>query len=331
MRLEELKITYICRYVPGVNEILKSIHNGLEELGCTVQELNLTGKIPLLHNPYRHQGGNGPVYVRLNKLFSLIRDFQPDLILFGGGGLTFSAEDMAEIKQYCGIIGLTLSDPDVFPTVVNYASDYDFHTTNSMQALDMYREHQHDNIIFMPFAVDRRYFVPRDPVPQFQCDVAVIGHARPDRIALASRLTAEFDTLLYGKNWPDHTMGPVNGENWFRAAHSTTCLVNFPTTGAGYTNVKVGVFEATAAGKLLFTHYFDEMSRYFVYDKEIVGYRDEDDLIEKLRYYISHPAEADKVARAGQQRTRLEHTWEHRFADLFGKLDFDRFKGRKWA
>ncbi|MEC0090964.1 glycosyltransferase [Paenibacillus macquariensis] len=46
-----------------------------------------------------------------------------------------------------------------------------------------------------------------------------------------------------------------------------------------------------ATGRLLFTGYFDEMKRYFEYDREIIGYVDEDDLIIKLRYYLSHPEE----------------------------------------
>lgn len=324
------RITYICRYVPGVNEVLKGIHNGLLELGCEVQELNLTGKIPCLHNPYRRQGGHGPVYVKLHRVLPAIREFKPQLILFGGGGLTFSEEDMAVIKRHCGVIGMTLSDPDVFSTVSAYAGDYDFHTTNSLQAFEQYQKEGHDNIHFVPFAVDSRYFLPRDTAPQFRCDVAVIGHARPDRLQLAERLTRQFDTLLYGKGWPYRSLGPVSGENWFRAAYGAKCLVNFPTTGAGHTNVKIGVFEATATGRLLFTQYFEEMSRYFHYDAEIVGYRDEEDLVAKLSYYLAHPEEAEALAAAGRARTARDHTWRRRFAELFSCLDVDKLHGRKW-
>ncbi len=325
------RITYICRYVPGVNEVLKGIHNGLLELGCQVQELNLTGKIPCLYNPYRRQGGHGPVYVRLERVLPAIREFKPQLIVFGGGGLTFDENDMATIKQHCGVIGMTLSDPDVYPTVSSYAGMYDFHTTNSLQAFDQYVKEGHSNIHFMPFAVDNRYFTPRETAPQFRCEVAVIGHARPDRLPLAEKLTREFDTILYGKNWPYRSLGPVSGENWFRAAYGASCLVNFPTTGAGHTNVKIGVFEATAAGRLLFTQYFEEMSRYFQYDKEIIGYHDEEDLLTKLRYYLTHPAEASAVAAAGRARTARDHTWRRRFAELFASLNVQALEGRKWG
>lgn len=122
--------------------------------------------------------------------------------------------------------------------------------------------------------------------------------------------------MFHGRNWPWRTSGPVHGEDWFRAAYSARFLVNFPQTRAGYTNVKVGVFEAAATGRLVFTEYFDEMRRYFVYDKEIIGYRNADDLVAKIRYYLDHPQEAEQIARAAQLRCAKEHTWARRLSDL---------------
>jgi len=329
--LEQLRITYICRYVPGVSEILKSICNGLEELGATVQELNLTGKIHLLFNPQRHLGGNGPVYVRVERLFHEIEAFQPHVVIFCGGGLMLLPQEMERLKKHCLVMGMTLSDPDVLPTVAKYAADFDYHTTNSLLALQKYEEKGIHNTLFMPFAADLQYFEPKESHPKFACDVAVIGHMRPDRLSLANKLISEFDVMLHGNNWPSHSNGVVRGEDWFHAAYSTKCLINFPRTGAGHTNVKVGVFEAAATGRLLFTGYFDEMKRYFEYDREIIGYLDEDDLITKLRYYLSHPEEADQIATAARLRCLNNHTWSKRLADVFEQMNWELLESRSWS
>jgi spore maturation protein CgeB len=328
--LNELRVSYICRYVPGVSEILRSMLNGLKEIGCQVQFINLTGKPSYLYNPERRLGGHGPVYVRLSRIWRDLERFRPHAVIACAGGLTFESGELEQLKRHAAVIGITLSDPDVFPTVSEYSHRFDVHTTNALKALELYRERKHENIRLMPFAVDRSYFEPRDVSDRLRCDAAVIGHARMSRLALAARLAAEFDVRFYGKNWPHNAMGPVSGEAWLRAAYSTRCLINFPGTGAGHTNVKVGVFEAAATGRLLFTQYFDEMRRYFDYDTEIIGYRDEEELVSKLRYYIAHEEEAERIAKAGQRRCLRDHLWSKRFAELLGQMDWSALSGRRW-
>lgn len=316
-----LKVTFIGRYANGPTDIVRCIFLGLQELGHTVQEINVS-RTPgrLLYNPHKRVGGNGPVYVRHAVVGPMIEEFQPDVILLCAGGLTFD-EGMESLKRRAPVVGVTLSDPDVFPTVSPYAGKFTVHTTNSVAALERYRALGHTNTVLMPFAVDSRFFVPRRPVPELQADVAVIGHGRPDRYPVVKRLRAAFKTRVYGRNWPKAwSQGPVQGEDWFRAAYSVRFLVNFPRTAAGHTNVKVGVFEATATGRLLFTEYFDEMRRYFKYDTEIVGYRDADDLVAKVKYYLDHPDEAERIAEAGQLRCASDHTWARRLSTLFDAL-----------
>ncbi|HDR8111992.1 TPA: glycosyltransferase family 1 protein [Bacillus cereus] len=115
-------------------------------------------------------------------------------------------------------------------------------------------------------------------------------------------------------------MGVVRGEDWFKAAYSTKILVNFPRTVKGFTNIKVGILEAAATGKLLFTEYFDEMSNLFKYDQEIIGYYSKNDLIDKIRYYLNNPEKAKIIGQNAQNRCINEHTWEQRFSKLFSDL-----------
>src|SRR5690625_1418879 len=281
-----LKITFIGKYTEGATGVVRSIFMGLQELGHTIQEINVQQRRKNLRNDRPHRGGHGPNYIHLGKIRQELLAFQPELILLCAGGYTFTPQDMALLQKFCPVVGITLSDPDVFPTVSTYCHTFSYHTTNSIIAYERYRSHGLTNTILMPFGVDSRFFLPRPVDPQFRCDVAVIGHAHKQRFPLARRLVEEFDVRLHGRNWPWNTTGPVRGEDWFRAAYSARFLVNFPTTRAGYTNVKVGILEAVSTGRLLFTEHFSEMARYFEYDKEIVGYRDDDDLVRKIRFYL---------------------------------------------
>ncbi|MDP2872103.1 MAG: glycosyltransferase [Bacillota bacterium] len=316
-----MRVTFICRYTRELTGVVRSILMGLYELGCKAQEINVAGRPDLLDNPMGHRGGNGPVAVRLRRIEAELAAFGPDVIIFCAGGLTFCPKDMAQVKARYPVVGITLSDPDVFPTVSRYAGTFTMHTTNSPLALSWYRSEGIHNTVLLPFAVDSRFFVPWPVDARYRADVAVIGHAWPERLPIAERLVEEFTTRLYGNNWPWASSGPVHGDDWFRAAWSARCLVNFPRTRAGHINVKVGLFEATATGRLVCTEFFEEMGLYFAYGHEVVGYSGADDLVAKLRYYLSHPEEAERVARAGQLRCGTDHTWARRLSVLFTRLD----------
>jgi len=44
------------------------------------------------------------------------------------------------------------------------------------------------------------------------------------------------------------------------------------------------------------------------------------DLIEKCKYYLEHESERVAISKAGYERTLREHTYVHRFRELFQKL-----------
>jgi len=72
------------------------------------------------------------------------------------------------------------------------------------------------------------------------------------------------------------------------------------------------LFEATGVGTCLVTDWKKNIGDFFEPDKEIIVYRDENELVEKLRYFIDHEKERKQIAKAGQDRTLRDHTLEKR-------------------
>ncbi|MGY3718626.1 CgeB family protein [Sutcliffiella cohnii] len=322
MTNNRLKIVFIGRYTEGQTGIVRSIYMGLLENGYDVHEINISSRPNIVANPYQKYGGHGPVFIDWRFIKEEVETFKPDIILFCAGGLTFSKEVMEEVKKKCTVIGFTLSDPDVFSTVSRYAHLFDYHTTNSTKSYKLYKEQGHRNIHYLPFGVDSRFFQARVVDPKYSSDVSIIGHYRPTRLDIAKALLDEkFHVKIFGRDWPIRSEGPVHDDEWFKAMYSTKIIVNFPKTGAGYTNVKVGVFEAAATGRLIMTEYFDEMEDFFEYDKEIVGYRDKEDLIKKIYYFLENPAKARIIAQAGRRRCLQEHTWKKRLNSFLTSIE----------
>lgn len=79
-------------------------------------------------------------------------------------------------------------------------------------------------------------------------------------------------------------------------------------------------FEAPLSGALYLTGWMDELAEMFEPDKEVLVYRNQYEMLEKLRYYLTQPQEAERVRQAGRRRALSEHTYHHRFATLFQAL-----------
>jgi spore maturation protein CgeB len=76
-------------------------------------------------------------------------------------------------------------------------------------------------------------------------------------------------------------------------------------------------FEAPMCRALYFTGYMEELAEMFEPDREVIVYRDQYELLDKVRYYLDHPGEADKIREAGYKRALQDHTYQGRFNALF--------------
>ena len=79
-------------------------------------------------------------------------------------------------------------------------------------------------------------------------------------------------------------------------------------------------FEIPQIGRLQVCTRADDLESYFEFGKEIVVAESVQDLIEKLRYYLQHGEEREKIAMAGRQRMLKEHQWRHRFEAIFKEI-----------
>lgn len=85
-------------------------------------------------------------------------------------------------------------------------------------------------------------------------------------------------------------------------------------------HLRLREFEAPMSGALYLTEEQPELAEYFEPGSEVLTYADRDELLEKARYYLCHQEQAERIRRAGLRRARRDHTWQHRFADLFSLL-----------
>lgn len=71
-----------------------------------------------------------------------------------------------------------------------------------------------------------------------------------------------------------------------------------------------------ACGGFLLTNYQDEIAEYFVNGEELVIYSDLDDMCEKIKYYLEHDEERERIAKAGQAKVRELFSYDNRISDI---------------
>lgn len=76
------------------------------------------------------------------------------------------------------------------------------------------------------------------------------------------------------------------------------------------------LYEATGLGALLLTDAKQNLGDLFDVGREVVAYRDEDELVDAVQYYLTHQDECAAIATAGQERTLREHSFSVRMREL---------------
>lgn len=95
-------------------------------------------------------------------------------------------------------------------------------------------------------------------------------------------------------------------------------ISNFQTfLGAQRNQIKARTFEIPACGGFLLTEDADNLKDYFVPDKEAAIFRSFPELVEKCKFYLTHEPERQAIAKAGYERVLREHTYVHRFKEIF--------------
>jgi spore maturation protein CgeB len=67
------------------------------------------------------------------------------------------------------------------------------------------------------------------------------------------------------------------------------------------------LFELPANGVMQISDGGENLNEFFEVGKEIVGYENADDLIDKVNYYLAHDEERERIALAGYRRAMREH------------------------
>lgn len=265
------------------------------------------------------------------------------------GGDRVGEEALLTLRRRCGILAAWVTED---PYTIDrrrgrWAHAFDRVFTNEQAAVEVYGA---DRAAYLPWCTDPAVFCP-DPRPQPSeasrrrgIDVLFVGHGFPNRVRLLNRLApwlARFKTVFVGDfdRWGEklhetlrpHLRPPVR--SWTELARlyqSARICINMhrePWDGAIPENhnrhhvpavsPNNRCFDAAAAEALLLV---DDSRRdtlqALVPELASNTFHGADDLVDRLRYFLSHPRERERAARAAGEQVARQHTYRRRACEI---------------
>jgi hypothetical protein len=172
---------------------------------------------------------------------------------------------------------------------------------------------------FYPVNKDKRY------------DVTFIGSPHGKRFEYVKFLVKSgIEVRVFGKGWDKyadlkkHWGGYLTAANMLKVISQSRINLNFLWTSRdpNRTTIKGRTMEIPACRSFQLSNYTDELANYGFKDGvNITTFRDKQEMLDKVRYYLRHEKERETIADNAYKFVLDKHTWTQRFAQVFKRID----------
>ena len=202
----------------------------------------------------------------------------------------------------------------------HWAECLDWIVTTDHDAIPKYRDcGLGDRAILSQWAVNHRLYRPTHEVQDI--DVSFVGQPHSNRVEIIDRLRrAGIDVKVFGFGWGDagHRLPFHEMVRTFSRSRINLNMAN--ALDGSSQQIKGRNFEVPGCKGFLLTDRVPQLDSYFEPDREIALFDDEDDLVRKVQFYLQHEEQRRRIATLGYARCLREHTWDHRFHQLFDQI-----------
>lgn len=137
----------------------------------------------------------------------------------------------------------------------------------------------------------------------------------------------ELDMNSFIQNYPSLSFDDmVNSYSMYYLSLSFSSYARTDLLKKNLPVVNLRNFEIPMCGGIQICRYSEEMETYFEDGKEAVFYRCNEELLEKVDYYLNKASEQEvgAMAKAARFRSENEHTWFQRFTKVFEEFGLNR-------
>ena len=296
-------------------------------------------------------------------LLEKVNEVQPDICFFFLFTDEIKKETIQFISERQSIVTLNWFADDHWrfqEFTRNWAPLFHWSVTTDHEAVEKYHAIGYRNVIRSQWGFNHFLYEPVNISPE--CDVSFVGQAHSNRKKFVEilkrsnvsvecwgrgwsngRLSQEAMIALYSKSkinlnftessvsWRAKPLAKV----FFSRRADDSLHIKTPRQTSAYlatllkerrAQIKGRNFEIPGAGGFLLTQYVQGIEEYFVPGLEIATFSTEDELLERIQYFLSHDREREVVKSAGYKRALTDHTFQKRFEDIFQIIFQQRIK-----
>ena len=265
---------------------------------------------------------------RHRRLVRAAEDFAPDLIL-----LTYGTLPPSVIRQLRGACSARIAVwyPDALVNLGRQyllASDLDAWFLKDPYLVRVFRDKLALNAFYLPEACNslwhRRVELSAEDQRKYGCDLVTTSNMYYYRAKLLE-IFRNYDMKIWGKSYPAWLASPLRAmyqdeyvaeEAKARAFNAAKIVLNTMHYGE-IEGVNCRLFEAAGCGAFQIADWKPALPDLFEPEEEIVTFRTQQELKEKVDYYLAHPEERRDIADRAYARARREHTYEKRLEKMF--------------
>jgi spore maturation protein CgeB len=257
---------------------------------------------------------------RSARLRAAIEDYDPDLLfVIRGLGFRRSAYEPARTKFAWWVEG-----DDRLSEVREEIEHFDHYFLIHAKGLDTVRKVGGARTSYLSHAVEPAVFCPLKGVER-DLDFCFVGSWSDKRQRLIEEaLRVSRNGAVYGPKWYRKSSRTaalrrivkgryIAGEPLVQLYNRSKVVINLTWWGSGpsRSGLNMRLFEVPATGALLLTDSSEDMHRALTPGVHAATFSDIDDFREKLRFYLEHPSERERIALQGMEHVRAHHTYDH--------------------
>ena len=143
-----------------------------------------------------------------------------------------------------------------------------------------------------------------------------------ERVEIIKAVSERFPTVLYtDKATPElpavKNMGYAEYSKQMPEVFKRSKINLNITLRSILSGISLRVLDIMGAGGFVLSNYQAEIAEYFKIEEEIVVYGSLEECLEKIKYYLAHDKEREKIAENGCRRVRQDFSYENQLQKIF--------------
>lgn len=268
--------------------------------------------------------------------------FRPDVVLVYKGAffqkrtLDFIHNDKIPIVVFFPDVSLFAHGKNIPKCIPHY--DHIF-TTKSFGINDLNTKFNVplEKITFIPHGFDPQIHKPIKPLDNFKNDVSFIGNYSLHKAGVLESIVSSLPNInlkIWGGTWGKYNGKLLNryiigngvmGDAYAAAINSSKinlAILSEQVEGASSGDqITSRTFHITGSGGFMLHQHTNEVENYYEEGVECEFYRSEEELINKIKYYLNNEMKRQKVALNGYKRAMLQYNQNERAKEVISVLN----------